>query len=88
MLKGLNRNVIVVKGNGRSRFETVYFIMKKGASSAKKDLADEAQKLIADSELIQPRAKQRFSNPAVFGFGVLLGIFLSVVAWLTLLICL
>ena len=88
MLKGLNRNVIVVKGNARSRFETVYFIMKKGASSAKKDLADEAQRLIADSELIRPRSKQRLSSSALFGLGVILGIFLSVVVWLTLLICL
>lgn len=88
MLKGLNRNVIVVKGNGRSRFETVYFIMKRGSSSSKKDLADEAQRLIGDSGLMQPPSGKRLSGTALFGLGALIGIFLSSVAWLTLLICL
>ena len=88
MLKGLNRNVIVVKGNGKSRFETVYFIMKRGASSAKKDLADEAQRLIGDSGLLRSPSQKRLSGMALFGLGALIGMIFSSVVWLALLICL
>ena len=88
MLKGINRNVIVVRGNGRSRFETVYFIMKRGFSSEKKELADEAQRLISDSGLVNASRKKRMSGGAWFALGAVIGIFLCSMLWLTILLSL
>lgn len=85
MLKGINRNVIVVRGNGRSRFETVYFIMKKGFASEKKELADEVQRLISDSGLVSAR-KKHLSSGTWFAVGAAVGIFLCSVLWITVLL--
>ena len=48
MLKGVNRNVIVVRGGRNSRFETVYFVVKKGIASGKDDIVKEANRIIVD----------------------------------------
>ena len=48
MLKGVNRNVIVVRGGRNSRFETVYFVVKKGIASGKEDIVKEANRIIVD----------------------------------------
>lgn len=83
MLKGTNRSVIVVKGNGRSRFETVYFIIKKGCSQNRRELADEAQKIIGESGFVEARKRNEKRSKAVFmSVGVFLGILLSSAAWI------
>lgn len=89
MLKGINRNVIVVKGNGKSRFETVYFIMKKGCLCGKRDLIDEAEKIIGDSGYIpsnKGKSRKKISSPALFAAGCAVGIFMSSIIWLTLIL--
>lgn len=84
MLKGTNRSVIVVKGNGSSRFETVYFIMKKGCSQARRELAEEAQRMIGESGYVDTQRKRaKAERIRVFGLGILLGSLVSSAVWLT-----
>ncbi len=82
MLKGTNRSVIVVKGNGRSRFETVYFIIKKGCSHSRRELADEAQKIIGESGYVC--SLKNGTKPAKINFfiaGIILGALVASSAW-------
>lgn len=55
MLKGVNRNVIVVRGDRSSRFEAVYMIMKKGTDTKNTDILKEANRLVANSGMSQKR---------------------------------
>lgn len=80
MLKGVNRNVIVVRGDRSSRFEAVYMIMKKGTGAAEKDILKEANRLIASSEA-PPRRGGRFSWLA-FLLGALAGAVSASGVWL------
>ena len=82
MLKGMNRSVIVVKGNGRSRFETVYFIIKKGCSTNKRDLADEAQKIIGESGYASSVKNERKTEKINFFLaGIILGALVASSVW-------
>ena len=67
MLKGLNRSVIVVRTDRKSRFEAVYFVLKKGAVSDKVDIIKEANRIISESSN-QCHTKRK----ANFGFSLLL----------------
>lgn len=83
MLKGTNRSVIVVKGNGRSRFETVYFIIKKGCTGNRRELADEAQKIIGESGYgCAAKGQTKPTKTNVFLAGIFLGALVSSSAWL------
>ncbi len=46
MLRGTSRNVIVVKTDSESMFESAYFIMKKGSVAPRRDIVREANKII------------------------------------------
>ena len=50
MLKGVNRNVLVVRVDKDSRFESVYFVMKKGKNFEKGDVLKEANSIISKSK--------------------------------------
>ena len=50
MLKGVNRRVVVVKGDGKSPFETAYLILKKNAAGTERDIIKEANKLLGVGE--------------------------------------
>lgn len=84
MLRGINRSVIVVRGNAKSRFETVYFVIKKGLGSDRRDLADEAQRIIGESGLAGAKRSKRLTKSAMFLLGAAVGIFLSSIVGLTL----
>ena len=49
MIKGINRNIIVVKMGRNSCFEAVFFVPKKGGTD-KRDILCEANRIIADSD--------------------------------------
>ena len=83
MLKGTNRSVIVVKGNGGSRFEAVYFIIKRGCSGARRELAEEAQRIIGESGFADMRGRGgREERLRFFGLGIVLGALVSSAVWL------
>lgn len=80
MLKGVNRNVIVVRGDRTSRFEAVYMIMKKGTGASDTDILKEANRLVANSGMSSKR-----KTPApwlLVSLGVLAGALLASGVWL------
>lgn len=58
MLKGLNRSVIVVRTDRKSRFEAVYFVLKKGTVSDKGDIIKEANRIINESNSPAPARRK------------------------------
>ncbi len=72
MIKGVNRNVIVVKGDKDSRFETVYMIMKKGALSGGDDILKEADHIVSAGGM-GGKKKARMPSWLIFLLGVLGG---------------
>ena len=80
MHKGVNRNVIVVRGDRSSRFEAVYMIMKKGTGATESDVLKEANRLVANSGM----SSRRKSAPAwiLLALGALAGAMLSSGVWL------
>lgn len=85
MLKGVNRNVIMIRSDGNSRFEAVYFVMKKGSAGDKNDMLREANKIIGDSGL-SVRRKNAFGRGGIIFLGVLIGVILSSLLWLTVIL--
>jgi hypothetical protein len=53
MLNGTNRNVIVVHTDASSRFEAVYFLLKRSGISERTDIVKEANKIITESGVLQ-----------------------------------
>ena len=49
MLKGVSRNVIIVKTKADSRFEVVYFIVKKGVINDRAEIVKEANRIVSQS---------------------------------------
>ncbi len=47
MLKGINRNVLIVRADKDSSFEIAYFIMKHGFSCDRSDILKEAATIIS-----------------------------------------
>lgn len=70
MLKGLNRSVIVVRTDRKSRFEAIYFVLKKGNGSDRGDIIKEANQIINETSY-QTTSKKRF--PTVRSLLLLLG---------------
>lgn len=58
MLKGVGKNVIVLKNTESDLFEEAIFILKTNDKVNKKDLIKECEKIINDNS----RDKQSFSN--------------------------
>jgi hypothetical protein len=46
MIKGVNRSVLVVQTDKSSRFESVYFIIRRGIVSDRSDIIKEANRII------------------------------------------
>ena len=51
MLKGITKSVIMVKTDSKSRFEAVYFVLKREASGSRGDMVKEANKIIGECRL-------------------------------------
>ena len=80
MLKGVNRNVIVVRGDRSSRFEAVYMIMKKGTVATDTDILKEANRLVASSGMSAKR--KRVPPWLILALGAFAGAILSSGVWL------
>ena len=79
MLKGVNRNVIVVHGDKSSRFEAVYMIMKKGTGASETDILREANRLVVESGMT---VKRRLPPWLLIGLGALGGALAASALWL------
>ncbi len=76
MIKGINRNVIVVKTGRSSCFDAVLFVPKRGRTE-KRDIIGEANRIIADSGAKNgknPRRRRIFTRLAWLFAGFLAGI--------------
>ena len=74
MLKGINRNMIVVRTPNTSRFEVAYFILKKGdRTDSRKKILEEANAMIAEGEGNKKEKGMKLKRAAWFGLGILVG---------------
>ena len=87
MLKGLNRNVIVVKADKNSSFETVYFVMKRNGRGSRADILKEANDIISDSGMLERRENGSRHGLKIF-LGALIGFLVSSALWLIILLSL
>ncbi|MBE6577714.1 MAG: hypothetical protein E7653_06205 [Ruminococcaceae bacterium] len=82
MLKGINRNVIVVRTEPNSKFEAVYFVLRKGGASERADVVKEANKIINDSGAHKRYVRRGLRTALLVACSAILG------AVLSLLVCL
>ena len=81
MLRGTSRNVIVVKTDSESMFESAYFIMKKGSSAPRCDIVREANRII-DGGGVTHRSRPSFAVSAcLFLAGAVAGAVATAVAF-------
>ena len=85
MLKGVNRNVIVMRTDRSSRFEAIYFVVKRGHVRNKADVLKEASRIVEDSETLEKYGRVSGRGAIVF-IGVLLGFAISSILWLTVIL--
>jgi len=74
MIKGVNKNIIVVNPPKKSSFEKIFFIVKvKSAANGSRDMITEANRLIGDS--LSPRGRTGGLKRGIFIFicGALFG---------------
>ncbi|MBE6530919.1 MAG: hypothetical protein E7679_02350 [Ruminococcaceae bacterium] len=90
MIRGVNRQVIVLRPDRDSAFETVYFMLKseqQKPSAAEKDILREANKIISENypeKRGRGEKKRRcfLRGGITFMLGVLLGVALSGAIWI------
>ena len=74
MLKGINRNIIVVRTPRTSRFEAAYFILKKEKKSeCKEKLLEEANRMIIRGERAKKKRARWIGSALWFLAGAALG---------------
>ncbi|MBQ9112751.1 MAG: hypothetical protein IJY08_04135 [Clostridia bacterium] len=84
MLKGINRNVIVVRTDRKSRFEAVYFVLKKGGAADKADMVKEANRIISESGMTDRPRRRKVKTALCLICAALLGASAGVGACLVL----
>ncbi len=77
MLKGVNRNVLVVRADKNSNFEVAYFVLKRPALGKRGDILKEAGRLVAQSGHRYRRGIPMKARFVLFGLGALFGALLS-----------
>ena len=86
MLKGINKNVIMVKTDAESRFEAIYFVVRKARAGERADIVKEANRIISESgaSCRAPRRSLRTAasilGAALIGAGVTLCVCLLVLS--------
>lgn len=86
MIKGAQKQMIVVRTGGSRYFDEAYFVLRRGVKpgrTERNDMLSEANRILRESETVRPVIKSHRIRPyLLFGFGILLG------AAATVLICL
>ncbi len=89
MLKGIQKNMILVKLPRSSYFESAYFVLRSlGKEARPAEMVKEANKIIAESGLFAQKKgpSLRRERIAFFIYGALCGAFSVAVLWLIFLI--
>ena len=81
MLKGTNRNVIVVRADKRSSFDTVYFVLKKGKVREGSDIIREANRIVHENDSSVYHSTSRFGKGRLLFLGVLVGAVAASCLW-------
>ncbi len=76
MIKGAQKQMIVVKTSSSRYFEEAYFVLKNDATKKRNrtDLLTEANRILKESENVRTGKKKHRSPVLWFGIGVLLGV--------------
>lgn len=74
MLKGINRNMIVVRTPPTSKFEVAYFVLRRdGGTDSHRKILSEASEMIASGEGNVPQKRRGFLCTLCFVLGILAG---------------
>ncbi len=87
MLKGINRNVLVVSSDKTGKFESVYFVLRRGDTHDRADILKEANRIIAASGLAEKPDKKRLFNLISFAVGVVAGMLSTALVGVIIIIC-
>lgn len=79
MLKGINRNVMVVRPHSNSPFEAVYFVIKKDKGIYKTDMIKEANRIICEGAAPRKPRHRKLKLTLLFICAILLGAAAAVV---------
>ena len=88
MIRGCQKRIVVLKETGSKMFEEAQFVIKDEYKECQDfDIISEAVKIISDNsfKLKEPNKKRKSSEILPFALGILLGVFLSVLVYLTIL---
>ena len=86
MLKGINKNVIVVNTDKGSKFEAVYFVLKKGAGTERGEILKEANRIISDSIVSKRGGKHKLKTALLYSLWAGIGAVVSASICLALLL--
>ena len=77
MIKGAQKQMIVVRTGGSRYFDEAYFVLRRDirpAPGERNDLLSEADRILKESETVRPVKKAHRLRPyLLFGLGILLG---------------
>lgn len=62
LLRGVSKQVVVVRDTGSDYFDEAIFIINPSHSASERDLATEAQRIVAAMQGRQPRPRRRWSR--------------------------
>lgn len=80
MIKGVNRSVFVVHTDRSSRFESVYFVIRRGTVSDRSDIVKEANRIIKQSSASGVERKR--IAVLLFSAGALVGALAVALIWI------
>ena len=81
MLKGINKNVIVIRADRGSCFEAVYFVVKKGIVRQSSDIIHEANCIVREKDGSACRRKSIAAKGRSVFLGFLIGAIFSSFVW-------
>ena len=86
MIKGAQKQMIVVRTGGSRYFDEAYFVLRKDVKPARgeqSDMLSEADRILKESETVRPVKKPHRAKPYfLFALGILLGAAAAVLIFL------
>ena len=86
MVKGTQKQMVVLRTHDSRYYEEAYFVLRDGAQTrgeSESSMMAEANRILDESMLMpQPKRKKQLSRRWAFGIGVILGALLGVVCML------
>ena len=81
MLKGTNRNVIVIRADRNSSFDAAFFIVKKGITKQSSDIVREANRIAFENDTSLCRRAGTLGRGRLFFIGAIVGMLISSCLW-------